>query len=227
MKKGIRLIIILLFSAVFIGLTVWRNHQIVAALDAEYGIEIGYHEMGEVIPFGENHQDYNDEPKKGYSIRVDSAEVLSYDELLARFDLDNEDIRARLGSLAATLPEKVCLLTASIFNENSTSDTGPSLSYFSCSGVNYEMYLDGALTIMTNDSFRESYQDNLAAYSASPLEFTLENGSEETVYLVYDYYRGSFNTRHWNRLSEDTLYLDLTWYPVKERVTLWYFHKER
>lgn len=220
MKKGIRLFLILLCSAVFIGLTVWRNHQIVAALDAEYGIEIGYHEMGEIVPFGENHQDYNDEPKNGYSIRVDSAEVLSCDELLARFDLDNEDVRARLDSCMSSLPEKVCLITASMFNENSASGTGPSLSYFSCSGIDYGMYLDGALTIMANDSFRESYQDNLAAYSMSPLEFTLENGSEETVYLVYDYNRGSFSSSHWERLSEDTLYLDLTWYPVKERVTV-------
>ena len=161
MKKGIRLLLILLFSAGFIGLTVWRNHQIVAALDAEYGIETRYHMMGEIIPFGENHQDYDDEPKDGYSIRVDNAEILSYDELLVRFDLDDEDVRGRLGSMASMLPEKVCLISATMFNENSLSDTGPSLALISCSGVNYDMYQDGALTIMVNESLRDIYQDNL------------------------------------------------------------------
>lgn len=220
MKKGVRLLLILLFSAGFIGLTVWRNHQIVAALDAEYGIETRCHKMGEIVPFGENHQDYDDEPKDGYSIRVDSAEILSYDELLARFDLDDEEIRGRLGNMASMLPEKVCLISATMINEHSLSGTGPSLALISCSGVNYDMYQDGALTIMVNESLRDIYQDNLAANAAAPLEFTLKAGEEETVYLVYDYYRGFFNTRHWERLTEDALDLDLTWYPVKERVSI-------
>ena len=220
MKTGIRLLLILLFSAGFIGLTVWRNHQIVAALDAEYGIETRYHMMGEIIPFGENHQDYDDEPKDGYSIRVDNAEILSYDELLVRFDLDDEDVRGRLGSMASMLPEKVCLISATMFNENSLSDTGPSLALISCSGVNYDMYQDGALTIMVNESLRDIYQDNLMANAAAPLEFTLKAGEGEAVYLVYDYYRGFFNARHWEHLADDTLDLDLTWYPVKERVSI-------
>lgn len=218
MKKSIRLFLIFLFSVILLGITVWRNHQIVAALDAEYGIETHDHTMSEVIQFGENHQDYNDEPKDGYSICVDCAEILSYGELLTRFDLDAQDLRERLGILSETVPEKVCLISASMSNENSTSNTGPGLSYFSCSGVNYEMYFNGALTIMVNDSLREIYQDNLLANSTAPLELTLKSGAREDVYLVYDYHRSFFNDRHWEHLEADTLTLDFTWYPVKERV---------
>ncbi len=218
MKRGTKLCIIILAVVLLIGTTVIRNRQITQMLDTGYGFEVRYHEMGEIVPYGDNYADYTGEILDGYSVRADKAEVLTYEKFIERFGQTSESAAALLGDTSG-LPEKILLVTTTFFNEDSDAE-GPYLENITCDGTQFRLNLDAPLTILANDFLLNAYNENLSSHYGDALGIFLRQGSSNTINIVYDYNRSEFTSRGWERLDEEPMYLSITWHPVSERITL-------
>lgn len=219
MKSKKKAIILLALIILAIAATVVANRRLTQKLDELYGEEQQFFEMGETVPFADNYLSKNKVSVDGYSLRVDNAEVLTCDELLSRIGQTEESISSLPGGNIAKLPEKVCLITATLANEDSGAE-GVGLTAFICRGENYDLSFDSTLTIASNAFFLEQYQNNSESMLFSALGIHLDPGTETTVYLVYDFYKGYFSARGWDKLEEEPLWLDITLYPIKETIVL-------
>lgn len=216
-KKKVIFLIAIIFIVVIA--TIIANLRLTQKLDELYGEEQLFFEMGETVQFGSNYLSKNKVSVDGYSLRVDDAEVLTCEELLIRIGQTEESISLLNGENIVNLPEKVCLITTTIANENCET-AGVGLNDFVCRGENYDMSLDTIFTIASNPFFLEQYQNNSESVLFSALGVHLDPGSETTLYLVYDFYKGYFSSKGWERLEEEPLWLDVTWYPIKETIVL-------
>lgn len=221
MKKNRKKIwIIAIAVVVFTVATIIANIRLTAALDAEYaaGEEV-YYEMGDTVDYGENHVYYiYDDDLDGYSVRVDCAEVLTYEELLEHIGQTADSMTEMLGSTTvSSMPEKVLFITAVFANEDSDAE-GIKLSEITCHGPTYYMSFDAVLTIVSNEFLLNEYADSLPAYSSPG--FYLDHHEEATVYIVYDFSKFFFTARHWENLEDESIYLQITSYPLQQRIML-------
>lgn len=203
-------------SVVAVAVTVLVNRNLTQYLDAAYGVETVYYGMGEIIPFGDDYLDYDDESLDGYSMRIDAAQVLTYEEFLEWAGKTEGAADELLGSLAGSMPEKLCLITATFYNEDCDAE-GIVLDNFTCGSDIYSVEFDSALTVLGNDFLMENYDSLDYAFTVG---IRVPEGSEATVYLVYDYIRLDFSARHWEKLAEDTLYFGMTWLPQSKCIVL-------
>ena len=220
MKSRKKVVASLAIIILAVAATVIANSRVTRFLDENYGIEQQFFSIGESVPFGNNYQGTDAVSVDGYSLRVDDAEVLTYEELLSRFDQTTESMsELQLGNMTSSA-EKVCLITATLANEYSSAQ-GIDLSQLYLSGVNYDMSFDTTLTIVANTFLLKAYQDSLdtSAYLGM-LGVHLDQGTSTTIYLVYDFYKGYFSAKGWDHLESEALTLDITYYPVKKTIEL-------
>lgn len=213
-----KLLFTFLSIVIVVGVTITINQRVNQSLEDAYGVEEELYSMGEWIPFGNNRQNSYEESIEGYSIRVDEAEILTYEALLDKIGQTEETISSMMDGNTEWCPEKVLFVTVTILNENSEAD-GVVLDELSCYGVNYDMNMDITLTIISNDFLMEAHNSNLASYHGF-LGCSVSSGAEAEVYLVYDFYEGFFSRRHWENLDDESIWLDMTWFPVRKTVEL-------
>lgn len=217
MKKNRKSVVALLAALIVVGATVWANVRLNRTLDAAYGVREEFYAMGELIPFGDNTQSMNG-TADGYSVSVDRAEVLTYEELLEKVGRSEDSIEELMGANAASFPEKVLLVSLTICNADS-DEKGVVLDGVGCYGENYDLNADITLTIVANDFLFERYESELASYYGE-LGITIDPGNAVSVYVVYDFYEGYFSRTHWNDLESESLWVNVTWNPVKKIVPL-------
>lgn len=207
--------VILAVSASFIA-----NRRLTAFLDENWGKNEEFYAMGETIPFGENYLDVGaQETMDGYSLRVNSAEVLTREELLNRIGQSEEEVEALLGENISSLAEKVCLVSITLWNDGSDAP-GVALDSLYCEGLSYELTMDKTLTILSNDFLLEANRDQMDSAGSSIVGVYLDPGEDADINIVYSYSISSFSKRHWDRLDEDSLWLTMTYYPVRKIIEL-------
>lgn len=191
--------------------------RVTKRLEDNYGIERQFYSMGEVIELGDNYMDIQTVSVDGYSIRVDKAEVMSREQLLARLG-QTESSLSQLDIKESDLAEKICLVTITLANEYCTGP-GIDLSELTLHGINYDMFFDNTFTVLANSFLLSGYQQDPSAYMGM-LGVYLDPGESTEICLVYDFYKGYFSARQWERLEQESLLLDLTDYPVKKTVEI-------
>lgn len=196
------------------------NHRLIQVLEENYGENQEYYTMGEIVPFGENYQTIGfEETMDGYSLRVNSAEVLTWEALLTYIGQSEEDVEALLGGSIPGQPEKVCLVTITLWNGGSQAP-GLDLSCLLCYEVSYDLNIDTTLTILANSFLLDAYREQMADTYIGFVGVSLDPGEEADICLVYDYSKSNFTEKHWDSLAEDTLWLDITDFPVRKTIEL-------
>lgn len=216
-----KVLLSLMVLAVVVVATVLANRNLTRQLEECYGAgEIRYYEIGETVPFDEDRIYYTDKTDlNGYAIRVDRAEVLTEEEFLVRYGQTTETLAETMGDDVARLPERVCLISVTVSNENSNAP-GFYLADLVCNGEGYNLYINSTLTILANDFLMKSFGDDLTANGSNMLGITVMPETEASVAIVYGFSKLNFNRRHWDNLTAENLTLQLTSYPVQKIVKL-------
>ncbi len=219
MKKRWKLWTVLFVILIVIVATACRNRQIISRLEAEHGVDYVYYEMGDIVPFENDYQTYGAENLDGYFLRMDDAQVMTYEEFLDWSGETEDEVAALLQDWADSLPEKLCLLTMTFFNEDSEAD-GFYLDEFSLESDTYNLNYDTTLTVLANTFLSWEDSNYLPEVLAGSQGIYINPGEQATVYLVYDYVRPYFTAHHWNRLDRDTLRFMVTWFPTAKLITI-------
>jgi hypothetical protein len=216
MNRKKKVLLWLSIAALAVAATAVAQIRLRRYLDENYGRETEYYQMGEMVAFGENYQTAKDsETLAGYSMSVDDAQVMTYEAFLAFIGQTEDGMENTYGIEAADMAEKVCLLTITLANADSTAQ-GVNLEELFFYGDTYDLYYDSTLTTLANDFLREEYQEELAAGRSSLMGLYLDQGETATIYLAYDFIKGYFSDRHWERLGDETLWLHITSFPVEK-----------
>ncbi len=218
MKKHWKLWTVLLVILIVIVATACRNRQIISRLEAEHGVDYVYYEMGDIVPFEDDYQTYGAENLDGYFLRMDDAQVMTYEEFLDWSGETEDEVDALLKGKADP-PEKLCLLTITFFNEDSEAD-GFYLDEFALNSDTYDLYYDTTLTVLANTFLSWEDSNYLPEVLAGMQSIYLNPGEQATVYLVYDYVRFYFTAHHWNRLDRDSLWFMVTWFPTEKLIAV-------
>ncbi len=196
------------------------NHRLTQDLEANYGENQEYYAMEEIVPFGENYQTIGfEETVDGYSLRVNNAKIFTWEEMLTYIGQSEEDVEALLGESSSAQPEKVCLVTITLWNDGSQAP-GVDLSCLYCYGISYDMQMDTELTILANSFLLDAYRDQMEDIHIGFVGVSLAPGEKVDICLVYDYSKSNFTERHWDRLDEDVLWLDITDFPIRKTIEL-------
>jgi hypothetical protein len=215
MNRKKKVLLWLSIGALAVAATAVAQVRLRRYLDENYGRKTEYYQMGETVDFGDNYQTAlgeNPETLEGYSMSVDDAQVMTYGEFLAFIGQTEESMENTYGIEAEDMAEKICLLTVTLANTDSTAQ-GVSLEYIYCYGDTYDMYYDSTLTTLANDFMREDY---LTSGQADIMGLYLDPGKTSTVYIAFDFARGYFSDKHWERLDEETLWLKITSHPEEK-----------
>lgn len=219
MKFRNKAIIILTVIVLATAATVIANYRVTRFLEDHYGVNQQYYSMGEIVPFGDNYLELHSASMDGYAVCVESAEVLTIDELLAQLG-QTEDSLSALKITKSDLAEKVCLVSLTLVNDN-CSGPGVQLSELHLSGVNYDLFFDNTLTTLANSFLLERYQNEVGSSDQSgAMGVHLDQGTERRIYLVYDFFKGYFSANRWNHLESENLTLDITYFPEKRTIEL-------
>lgn len=196
------------------------NQRLTQNLEASYGENQEYYAMGEIVPFGENYQTIGfEDTVDGYSLRVNNAKILTWEDMLTYIGQSEEDAEALLGEGASAQPEKVCLVTITLWNDDSQAP-GVDLSCLYCYGISYDLHMDTDLTILANSFLLDAYRDQMADNHVGFVGVSLDPGEKVDICLAYDYSKSNFTERHWDRLDADGLWLDITDFPIRRTIEL-------
>ena len=219
MKGQRKLIFIVAAIAAILLATGLVNRKLTQSLEEAYGVEYKYYDMGEVVPFEEDYQTYGVSLLDGYSMRIDKAEVMTTEEFFAWTGYTDQSVAALLGENIQWLPEKLCVLTVTFFNEDCDAQ-GFYLDNFSCNNDTYAMNFDSTLTVLANDFLMNANETDISSGFVGNVGNWLGHDEEVTLYMVYDYIKFYFDDVHWENLTEDTLQFMVTWFPTEKLVNM-------
>lgn len=140
-----------------------------------------------------------DYPMKGYTISVQQADILTYEEFNEKYD--NKD-------KMSDPPEKVYDVEVVIKNVDAGSDTGIELSAFSIEGTGVYASVLSLLYETANPEL-----EGVTGIALTP-------GKEMTFHLPFALFSYSFRESIWNDLEEFPMYLVATLYPTKKMICL-------
>lgn len=205
-------------SAVFlfgltIIITILVNCHVEETLQENYGITQVIYQPGDIVPF--EMDDTQDGPLDGYSIRVDDAIIMNYDEFMK---LIGESIDTDIGNEP---PDKVCLITTTISNEHSIYE-GPYLTNIVLHGLNFIPSLSKPLTVLANPFLKEAFGEDVSSehLRMNMLGISVLEESDATVQLVYGLYEESFTRRTWENIDNEKMYLCITYSPTQKKIQI-------
>ena len=186
MKRAKRRWIPLVVLAVLAAGWIWRY----VTFNAFYGSlheSVRYlYQMGEIMPL-EDPRTENSKQVGGYSIRVDSFEIMDYQEFL--------DFASTTAGELGMAPEKVAVARVTIFNDNSLLD---GISF-------YDLWLHGVDNYATpNLSFIQAVNPILTQDSAG---ISLKPGGEYELILPFPLLKSFFGMDTWNHIEDYHFYL--------------------
>ncbi len=194
LQKPIKVILTTIISALLILAYMWRyravNQELQAAPVQEYS-------MGEEV---EMEQDILiNYTMEGYSIKVNQAEVLSYEEFLEKYDAEDEYTH---------VPDKVYDVEVTLRNIDAKEGTGINLS---------ELYIQGAAVCegVNIDLLNQANPDLNGAYAIA-----LRESSALTLHLPFNLYEEHFKKSVWRNLDEFPMNFVATLYPTKKVIHL-------
>lgn len=196
MKKKVLLFLIVVF--VLAGGWIWRYDSLNQYYEMITNNAQEVHSIGDTIHFEQDYIDYGLEAD-GYSLRVDSFELIDFDEYICSQNIEPAQFDNR--------PNKVALVSITIMNDGSKAD-GVALAELELFGidewlpVNYELL------------------DTLNPVLKGNLGISLAEGTEYQVVLPYGLYKNSFSSGTWNHLDEYNFFFQVTAYPTRKIVRM-------
>lgn len=176
----------------------WRynslNSQYIGLLEEQRLV----YRMGEVVPFEE---DYIDQKiiSDGYLVRVDSFNIVSYNDFLIEMGV--------LDTWMGRHPERVAVVYATLFNDDSDAD-GVVLTDFILHGIDNYANVDYELLLLANPAL------------GGNLGISLPQGMEYPVILPFGLYSQFFGADTWENITEYDWNLHITSYPTEKDIAV-------
>lgn len=196
MKKKTRALVICAVLILLAALWIWRYVTMNAYYSALSGSRREVYEVGEIIPFGEDHIEVNTQAN-GYSIRVDKFEILDLADFLSGAPIPAEQVH--------TNPDKVAVVYITLFNDHSTAP-GIMLTDLDLHGVDNYANIDWELLAAANPVLQGNY-----GISLSP-------ETEYSVVLPFALYEQYFGADTWKNVNHYTWFLHITAYPTEKDI---------
>lgn len=194
MKKRTRrmLIILLLFLAT--AAWIWRYISLNNYYSSMSDRTKKVYSTGEIVPFDEDFTAEDEQPN-GYSLRVDSFEIVDYGSYVEKTSISG----------GAYGPEKLALVHITLFNDDSDAD-GILLTAFQLHGIDNYMGLDRTLLTGINPVLDGYYG------------IRLRPGEEYELTIPYDMSSNLFGSYTWKHLNEYEFYFHITSYPTEKDI---------
>lgn len=188
-------------AVLLVGVWCFAHWNINRLMEENYGFEREEeYGIGDTVVLGENIVDYEAFP--GYAVRVDSARVLTLDEVFEEYGeitLENP-------------PERVADVEVTLFNQESDStETGIFFGDLRLQHISMYTSMDQDLTTWANEFLRDQ---------PGTFGLIIEKGKACTVHLIYDLPQSSFGYLDWATMDPSDFYLRVTSYPERQVVRL-------
>ena len=202
-KKTKKLVIISVLILALIGASV---KIVTLNINAERPV-IEQYQMGEFVPLEDNYHDFSDENMQGYEIKVNSAEVLSYEEFLLKHNLKHEDIPVEEYS---ELPKYVYDLNITIKKTVVTD-----LDYEGISLASTRLYSN-------NDTFQISDELFGALYPHLYLSWGLKLRPSSEMQIHFPYVPLPINEPYYtiDSIKKTNFSLRICQYPVQKKILI-------
>lgn len=191
-KRGVLVVIFVFLAAVWI----WRYISINAFYNAYAKSEREVYAIGEIVPFG---SDYLNKgvSAEGYSLRVDSFEIVDYEAYAERVGCStNSSFRK---------PEKLGIVYLTLFNDNSSAE-GVMLTDFSLHGIDNYVGMNWELLLSANPVL----QGNLG--------IALSPNTSYTLVMPFELSRPVFSAHTWSSIDEYVFFFHMTSYPTEKDI---------
>lgn len=194
MKKKTRrtLIILLLFLAT--ATWTWRYVSLNNYYSSMSDRTKKVYSTGEIVPFDKDFTAEDEQPN-GYSLRVDSFEIVDYDSYIEETSIVG----------GAYGPQKLALVHITLFNDDSNTD-GILLTAFQLHGIDNYVGLDRTLLTVINPVLEGYYG------------IRLRPGEEYELTIPYDMSSNLFGSDTWKHLNEYAFYFHITSYPTEKDI---------
>ena len=137
---------------------------------------------------------------EGYAVTVNRAEVLTYEEFLEKYSL--EDVYSHV-------PDKVYDVEVTLANKGAEEGVGISLDEFQVQGPATGGSLDTNLLSMCNEVLEEGMT-----------AIALRENTEMVFHLPFGLYEENFRKKNWENLDDYEMYFVATLYPTKKVILL-------
>ena len=137
---------------------------------------------------------------EGYAVTVNRAEVLTYEEFLEKYSL--EDVYSHV-------PDKVYDVEVTLANKGAEEGVGISLDEFQVQGPAMGGSMDTNLLSMCNEVLEEGMT-----------AIALRENTEMVFHLPFGLYEENFRKKNWENLDDYEMYFVATLYPMKKVIRL-------
>ncbi len=181
-------------------LWLWRVISFNASV--EQPAEQIYHK-GEIVEYGDNYFYSSAESRKGYKIRVNSAEIIAYDDFFARYGLEKPKQEETY-----FMPDYIYDVNVTVFNEDNQNIGIDMFETLLCSSyvrlpINHEAWLGmyPNLSVLTFSLWQNTQIDMHFPFAVETI-----GQQDKVVDLSY--------------LENTLFYLNITQYPVRQRILI-------
>lgn len=178
-----------------IGVCIYRANKDIPLAEKQY------YKIGDTVAFDKDILVSGESPMDGYSIRIDSAEVLDLDEFLEKYNGSPDDFLMEP-------PEKVYDLTVTLSNDD---NEGGGL-------ILYEFYLQNKAAIAGFNL--DCYKIANAKKGYREAGVAVRPGTSVTFQVPFTLYENLFNRQTWENIEEYPMYLTASLYPHKKMIWL-------
>ncbi|MBD5134515.1 MAG: DUF5028 domain-containing protein [Lachnospiraceae bacterium] len=193
-KRIIKTFLLLVLSALMVFLyakrCIYVNRNIKDAPVKSYDI-------GEEVDFGKDI--LMDFTMEGYSVKVNSADIMTYKEFLNKYN--GEDIYSYA-------PGKIYDVSITLKNISADESTGVNIMDFYIQGAAVHAGIDSNLYDLANPKVEGIYA------------VALRNGTEMEFHLPFGIHKENFNSKTWKNIENFNMNFVATLYPVKKVIEL-------
>jgi hypothetical protein len=192
MKKNhkIKIVVGIVSCVIICSAYGWRYQTVNAQLKNP---EIQEYSMGDWIEFQDDFLiNYT---MKGYALKVNQAEILTYEQFLNKYHVEDE---------YTYVPDKIYDVEVTLKNINAEDTTGINLSEFYVQGVAVCAGIDTNLCSVANPDFGGAYT------------IALRTGAEIIVHMPFALYEENFSDDVWDDLNHFDMNFVATLYPTKK-----------
>lgn len=196
--KNRKWILICIVAVVLAGLWVWRYTTMNTYYDSFANIRNVVYQAGEVVPFGDDKLVSTDNAK-GYSIRVNSMEILEPQEFVQETGISLYNL--------AIKPERIALVYITLFNEESDAE-GIYLIDFELHGIDNYVGMNWALLAELNPVLQGAYG------------IRLEDHTQYELVLPFNVFEQYFDGYTWSNMDSYDWFLRITTWPNEKDIAV-------
>lgn len=195
-KRIICAAVVLALAAAWVWRYVSLNNYWKSTIPDNYVTE--RYAIGDTVAFEDNNIQYKVQAE-GYSLRVDGFQIADYETYMAENHITLEPKHPNP-------PDKIALVTVTLFNEGNTEEIPINFADFALYGIDQMFSLDYTLTPAMNPV--------LQGYTGT----RLQAGGEHQFVLVYAIYKMYLSNSTWANLDGYDMYFRVTAYPETKEV---------